>query len=423
MMISKDPEKQQMCRILKAMLNSGIAAVPSGVYRLLVIRGAFFMFDPIKRAKVGDILHFRPECCEHFLLRNMRANFWIDTAPSSVSQIRIWNRTLLMRMGSLGRGFSAHRSGLVSRTCILAILASKAIEVMIRWGGWQAVTGAKTVLRIYARKVIDKYLDPYGLSLGYEPSDLEWEQKRKEYLGRPRYPEQPVVHRGRRSLPFQIKVHAWRSKRWIHFLRRLNDICSDIMSAALADREIMPVHRYREARRAFRVFISERAEFGAVQEYLHFLAMRQYVWSRSANTSIALALESHNPAADDGKQVANSILASAPGHPFWMHLLTNIMDRAVHSDKWHEVDAIQETGPGAVSRAFNEFSKMHSLPITLAPPGLLVNQYQKGAVNGAPEPCIYQWVFKAMFNSSACKAEFPEAYAIAYWTGSWNHEG
>ena len=81
-------------------------------------------------------------------------------------------------MGSLGRGCSAHRAGFVSRTCILAILNSKGtelspgtIEMMIRWGGWQAATGAKTVLRIYARKIIDKYLDPYRLSLGYELSD------------------------------------------------------------------------------------------------------------------------------------------------------------------------------------------------------------------------------------------------------------
>ena len=107
------------------------------------------------------------------------------------------------------------RSGFVSRTCILAILGSKGkklppgtIEVMIRWGGWQAVTGARTVLRIYARKVIDRYLAPYSLSLGYELSDEEWEQKRRAYLGVPKYLEEPVVDRGRNRLPFQVRVHA-----------------------------------------------------------------------------------------------------------------------------------------------------------------------------------------------------------------------
>ena len=117
------------------------------IYRLLVFKGAFSMFDPIKHANVGNVLHVKLECLEHYLFCDVRANFWIDTAPSSVSAIGVWNRTLLIRMGSPGRGFSAHRSGFVSRTCILAILASKGkelppgtIEVMIRWGGWQAVT-------------------------------------------------------------------------------------------------------------------------------------------------------------------------------------------------------------------------------------------------------------------------------------------
>ena len=263
------------------------------IYRLLVFRGAFFVFDPIKHANVGDTLKVKPECLDYFLFCDVRANFWIDTAPSSVSAIGIWNKTLLIRMGSPGRGFSAHRSGFVSRTCILAILASKGkelspgtIEVMIRWGGWQAVTGARTLLRIYARKVIDKYLDPYGLSLGYELSDKAWELKKKEYLGRPRYPEQPFVDRGRKSLPLQIRVHAWRSKRWMDFQKSMNDTCAEIMSAALADKDIMPVHRYRQARRAFSVFVSERAECEVVQEYRRLLAMRQHVWLSSVRDAV-----------------------------------------------------------------------------------------------------------------------------------------
>ena len=73
------------------------------------------------------------------------------------------------------------------------------------------------VLRIYARKVIDKYLDPYSLSLGHELSVKEWEAKRKGYLRVPRLPEEPVTDRGRSSLPFQIRLHAWRSQRWLDF--------------------------------------------------------------------------------------------------------------------------------------------------------------------------------------------------------------
>ena len=263
------------------------------IYRLLVFRGAFSVFDPIKDANVGDVLHVKSECLEHYLFCDVRANFWIDTAPSSVSAIGVWNRTLLIRMGSPRRGFSAHRSGFVSRTCILAILASKGkelppgtIEVMIRWGGWQAVTGAKTLLRIYARKVIDKYLDPYGLSLGYDLSDKAWELKRKEYLGLPRHPKVPVIDRGRNSLPLQIRVHVWRCRRWMDFQKALNRACAKIMAAAVADRDIMPVHRYRQGRRALSMYVSEHSELEVVQEYTDLLAMRAHVWASCVRDTI-----------------------------------------------------------------------------------------------------------------------------------------
>ena len=253
----------------------------------------FSVFDPIKHAKAGSTLGIKKECLEYFLFCDVKANFWIDTAPSSVSMIGIWNKTLLERMGSPGRGFSAHRSGFVSRTCILGIINSKGKELspgtkglMIRWGGWQAVTGAKTVLRIYARKVIDKYLDPYSLSLGHELSDKEWEAKRKEYLGVPKFPEAPVIDWGRSSLPLQIRVHAWRSECWLDFQRALNSCCANIMSAAFADKDIMPVNRYRQARRAFSVFVTERAESGLVEEYMCLLAMRQRVWASCVSHAI-----------------------------------------------------------------------------------------------------------------------------------------
>ena len=128
------------------------------IYRLLVFRGLFPVFDPLKLVMVGDNLNVKPECLDYFLFCDVDSNYWLDTAPSSVSTIGSWNKALLERMGSPGRGFSAHRSGFVSRTCILAILASRGkelsagtIELVIRSGGWQAGTRARMVLRVYAR--------------------------------------------------------------------------------------------------------------------------------------------------------------------------------------------------------------------------------------------------------------------------------
>lgn len=64
------------------------------------------------------------------------------TAPTSTNTISNWNRTLLIRYGSPPRGFSSHRSGFVSRTCILAILHNKGtelppgvVDMMVRAGG------------------------------------------------------------------------------------------------------------------------------------------------------------------------------------------------------------------------------------------------------------------------------------------------
>ena len=255
------------------------------IYRLLVMRGLFQAFDPILTANLGDRLQIKPECLPYYHFCDVKANFWIDTAPSSVSAIGTWNRNLLKRMGSPERGFSSHRSGFVSRTCILAILNSKgrelppgAIEVMIRWGGWQAVTGARTVLRIYARKVRDKYLDPYSLSLGYELSDKEWEQKKQEYLGVPRFPEASVVDRGRTQQPLQVRLHAWRSTSWMEYQSRLNAVVKDIVAAAMVDPGIMPVRRYRQARRAFSLYVTERSGTELVKEYQELLSVRQDLW-------------------------------------------------------------------------------------------------------------------------------------------------
>jgi len=57
--------------------------------------------------------------------------------------------------------------------------------------------------RIYARKVIDKYLDAYSLSLGHELSDEGWEAKKREYLGQSRFPKEAIVDRGRKILPYR----------------------------------------------------------------------------------------------------------------------------------------------------------------------------------------------------------------------------
>ena len=76
-------------------------------------------------------------------------------------------------MGRQPRGLSSHRRGCVTRACIQTLLQPKrvgmqegVVDCIVRWGGWQAVTGNITVLRVDAYKVIDQYLAVFGLAYG-----------------------------------------------------------------------------------------------------------------------------------------------------------------------------------------------------------------------------------------------------------------
>ena len=228
------------------------------VYRLLAMRGAFCSFDPILTATAGATIEIKTEWLQHFLFCEVTSNWWIDTAPSSTGAISDWNRALLLRMGSKPRGFSAHRSGFVSRTCILGIMHNKGTELppglmdmMVRAGGWQAVTGAKTVLRVYARQVIDEHLDVYSMSLGIDSSPVDWARKIALYKGEAVFPDKPVVDLGRGNDGLQFRMLTWRCPMWQSHLAALNHACSSIVHAAMFDQRIMHVKGYKELRHAF----------------------------------------------------------------------------------------------------------------------------------------------------------------------------
>lgn len=57
---------------------------------------------------------------------------------------------------------------------------------------------------IYARQIIDAFVDPYAMINGVEASDEHWERKRRKYLGHAVFPEQPVVDWGRSTQPMQL---------------------------------------------------------------------------------------------------------------------------------------------------------------------------------------------------------------------------
>ena len=265
-------------------------------YRLLVMRGCFAVFDPLLTAQDGDTLHVKPECLQYYLFCDVQANYWIDTAPTSVGTIGNWNKSLLYRLGTTPRGVSAHRSGFVSRTCILAMMSTKGLELPLgtlelitRWGGRQVVTGTKTVMDIYARKIVDQFFDPYCMINGYEGSDEHWARKRQKYLGQAHFPKVPFVDKGRTIQPLQLRVLTWRSVQWSKYQTGLNLVCSKIMEAALADDEIMPIHRHRQLRRAFNLYLQMYEQSSLVQSYRKLMAGRVQLWKACVKGSTSRA--------------------------------------------------------------------------------------------------------------------------------------
>ena len=255
------------------------------VYRLLVLRGCFEVFDPILGAKEGDQMHVRSDCMAYYLFCEVQPNYWIDTMPASVGTIGSWNKHLLRALGTQPRGFSAHRSGFVSRSCILAILASKGtelplgtLEMITRWGGWQVITGTKTVMETYARKIVDQFLDPYGMINGCLASDEHWARKKRRYLGHSVFPPQPVIDCGRTQQPLQVRVMTWRGLQWAQFQQQLNELCRLIMSGAQADDSIMPVNRYVQGRRAFNLYLVRHAGSPVVLCYKRLISIRVNFW-------------------------------------------------------------------------------------------------------------------------------------------------
>ena len=131
------------------------------------------------------------------------------------------------------------------------------------------------------------------MSLGYEVGDKEWERKKEEYLGQPRFPEVAWVDPGRTQLPLQLRVHmhpcmhAWRSNAWREFQSRINKVCHDIGVAANADQSIMPVHRNRQARSAFSLYVTECGKTDLVLEYRELRRRRVELWRACVKDALA----------------------------------------------------------------------------------------------------------------------------------------
>lgn len=226
------------------------------LYRLLVLRGAFTVWDPIQTATAGSCLPFGEHAQDWYLLCHCTAEQWTDMCPISVAILGYWTRAIVRQMGRPERPFSAHRRGGVTRGCVLMLLQScgkelseSQLQALVRWGGWTGHTGIMTVMRTYAGKVMDAFLDVYGMAYGRKTDAREWEAKLQDYYGCPLYPSAPVQDLGCRPLHLQVKMAMHSFSKWQEHQRLLNSLVHTILRVAMLDVDLQPIRRYQEDRK------------------------------------------------------------------------------------------------------------------------------------------------------------------------------
>ena len=122
---------------------------------------------------------------------------------------------------------------------------------------------------------------------------------------------------------------------------------------------------------------------------------------------VALAWMGENYTAKN--RVPNAFLASVPNHGFWMYMLRCILETNTTSG-----DVLEVTGPWTMLRATAEYNATSGSCVPM-----IMSKYIY-AVTCCPDATEARPTCQAQkpdtFNATACKAHFPEAYSISYWT-------
>eukprot|EP00884_Botryococcus_braunii_P002272 jgi/Botrbrau1/12045/Bobra.0295s0001.1 len=110
-----------------------------------------------------------------------------------------------------------------------------------------------TVMRVYARKVIDAHIDLYGLSLGFGDRPAQWARRRADLTKHDRRPATPV--RDVLGTPLSVMACVWRMPAWRMAHDVANRVGRSVMQVVLKDREVLPVKRYMADADALMVFL------------------------------------------------------------------------------------------------------------------------------------------------------------------------
>eukprot|EP00884_Botryococcus_braunii_P012961 jgi/Botrbrau1/21666/Bobra.43_1s0065.1 len=119
-------------------------------YKLFQARGLFDTKHPMMEEALGATFQVRDECKEFYVFCRLSGLVWVDTLPPLTADLSRWTGQLLSRMGSEKRGFSAHRSGYVTRAVTKRVMETGGTEIpesfvaaLTRSSGWEAGSGQK----------------------------------------------------------------------------------------------------------------------------------------------------------------------------------------------------------------------------------------------------------------------------------------
>lgn len=215
-------------------------------YRLLVMRNAFSVFDPMRTARPrdGEVLCFRDDAKLWFLFCFCRGILFVNTVPASTRTMSTMTRSVLQNMGCDRRGWSAHRKGGVTRAMQRELLKSKGKEIsnafelaLLRWGGWDIENGLKTMRRRYIQGVLDDHLHTVGLALGVDMSDEEHAIKTAEAEGE-ELEAPPAAAIAAVKLPYALQLMIYHEPGYVLYQSRLDAKGLAVVSHSRADDSI-----------------------------------------------------------------------------------------------------------------------------------------------------------------------------------------
>jgi len=114
--------------------------------------------------------------------------------------------------------------------------------------------------------------------------------------------------------------------------------------------------------------------------------------------------------------VTNALMASKPGHPFWLFLAEKMMHAQKHkvepTGKYdrRDVRIFWTSGPCVLQNALAEYQ--------LRDPGAKVAFYSHRFWSPYKYDCPEDQKCEFIFT---CQQKYPQAYFVSHWTGTWNH--